>query len=353
MSIRRIAALLSKEILLGPKNYLFIMAIVMPLLVSLVFTLVFGTLFSEKPRLGIVDEGSSQLVALSQENDAIVTHEYGNTLEMTEAVEIGSVDIGIVLPEDFDEAVDVGEQKILTAYIWGESLSKNRIILGVTIANMVRELTGQESPITLDSITLGEEAAIPWNARLLPLIVLVSVFLGGMLFTGTAVIQEKEKRTITALVVTPTSLEEIFISKGILGVMISLFAGIMILVLNQAFGIQPLLLVILLVLGALMAAGLGLLLGALLKDITTLFAIWKSAGIIIFAPALIYMFPQIPEWVGRIFPTYYLLQPIFDISQFGAGWSEIALNVSILIGIDVVLFVLLGVTLRRRPQLVT
>jgi ABC-2 type transport system permease protein len=353
MSIRRIAVLLSKEVLQGPKNYLFIMAIITPLLVSLVFTLVFGTLFSEKPRLGIVDEGSSQLVMLSQENEALVTREYVNISEMTEAVEIGSVDIGIVLPEDFDNAVAQGEESALTAYIWGESLSKNRIILGVTIANMVQELTGQESPIILDSITLGDEVAIPWNARLLPLVVLVSVFLGGMLFTGTAVIQEKEKRTLTALVVTPTSLGEIFASKGLLGVIISLFAGIMILVLNQAFGIQPVLLIILLVLGALMAAGLGLLLGALLKDITTLFAIWKSAGILIFAPALIYMFAQIPEWVGRLFPTYYLLQPIFDISQFGAGWSEIALNVFILIGLDIVIFILLAVTLRRKPQFAT
>ena len=122
-----------------------------------------------------------------------------------------------------------------------------------------------------------------------------------------------------------------------MGVILSLFMGIFILILNQAFGTQPLLLVLVLFLGAIMAVELGLLAGALIKDITTLFAIWKFGGILLFGPAIVYMFPQIPEWVGRIFPTYYVIQPIVVLSQQGGGWSDIASGVFILIGLDLVL----------------
>jgi ABC-2 type transport system permease protein len=102
----------------------------------------------------------------------------------------------------------------------------------------------------------------------------------------------------------------------------------------------------LLAMGAIMAAEVGLICGALLKDVSTLFAVWKTGGILLFGPAIIYMFPQIPQWIGRMFPTYYLLQPIVDISQRGGDWSDIALNVFILIGLDVILIGLVMLVLR-------
>ncbi|MBA7540482.1 GTPase Der [subsurface metagenome] len=86
--------------------------------------------------------------------------------------------------------------------------------------------------------------------------------------------------------------------------------GVVILVLNQAFGTEPMLLILVLAFGAIMAGEIGLLCGALIKDITTLFAIWKAGGILLFGPAIIYMFPQIPQWIGKLFPTYYFLQPV-------------------------------------------
>ncbi len=126
--------------------------------------------------------------------------------------------------------------------------------------------------------------------------------------------------------------------------------GVVILVLNQAFGVEPALLLLLLGLGAIMAAEFGLLCGALIKDITTLFAIGKVGGILLFGPAIIYMFPQIPQWIGKLFPTYYLLQPIIEISQRGGGWSDIATNVFILVGLDLILVAVVVFTLRRTKQ---
>ncbi|MEE8194604.1 MAG: ABC transporter permease [Dehalococcoidales bacterium] len=337
MSLRRVSVLLRKELLQGPKNFIFIMAVVAPILISLVFSLVFGTLFTEKPKLGIVDEGDSQLVAMVQKLDAVITKEYATIPEIKQATESGAVDMGIVLPENFDTAVTRGETVTIEAYIWGESLAKNRTILPVTIADLVRKLGGQEVPVEIESVTLGDEVSIPWSDRLLPLLVLMAVFLGGLMLPATSIIDEKQKKTLEALVITPTTIGDVFVAKGILGVILSLFMGVAILVLNQAFGTQPLLLVLVLLLGSIMAVELGLLAGALIKDITTLFAIWKFGGILLFGPAIVYMFPQIPEWVGRIFPTYYAIQPVVAISQGGGGWPDIATSVFILIGLNLAL----------------
>jgi ABC-2 type transport system permease protein len=350
MSLRRISVLLGKEFVHGPKSYIFIFAIVAPIAISLVVTLVLGNLFSEEPRLGIADEGRSQLVVAAQELDSVVIKEYGTVAALKGAVENGAVDMGIVLPEGFDSAVSRGDSVEIEAFIWGESLAKHRTLLPVTIASLVRDLGGQEMPVEIESVTLGEEASIPWSDRLLPFIVLMTVFLGGLMLPATSLIDEKQKKTLVALIVTPARLGDVFAAKGLVGIILSLVMGIAILLLNQAFGAQPILLVGVLALGAVMAVELGLICGAFIKDITTLFTIWKSAGIVLFAPAFVYLFPQIPQWIGKIFPTYYILQPIVDISQRGAGWPEIALNVSILIALDVVLAGVVVLVTRKTMQ---
>jgi ABC-2 type transport system permease protein len=347
VSFKRIAVLLARESLHGPRNYIFILAIVAPVLISLVLSLALGTLFSEKPRLGIADEGESRLVTLAQGLDSITAGEYATVSGLRRAVERGSVDMGIVLPPGFDEAVSGGETVVIDAYLWGESLARNRTILATTLAGLVRDLAGQDIPIEIESVTLGEEAAIPWSDRLLPLVVLMAVFLGGLMLPATSVIEEKQQGTLQALVVTPTTIGDVFAAKGLIGAILSLVMGIAILVLNQAWGGEPLLLVGVLALGAAMAVQLGLLCGILIKDITTLFALWKLAGILLFGPAFVYMFPQLPEWVGKVFPTYYLIQPIVDIAQQSAGWSEIAGSVFVLVGLNLVLAIILVLATRK------
>ena len=195
--------------------------------------------------------------------------------------------------------------------------------------------------------TLGDEASIPWSDRLLPLMVLMAVFIGGMFLPATSLVTEKQKRTLEALIVTPTTLREVFLAKGILGFVISLIMGLIILALNQAFGGQPGLLALMLALGAVMAAELGLILGSFAKDMSSLFAVWKSGGILLFGPALIYLFPEIPQWIGQIFPTYYLVEPVVRISQQGGGWSDIAAHVFVLVGLDVILVAVVALALRR------
>lgn len=350
MSLRRVGILLSKEFIHGSKSFMFIIAIIMPLILSLVLSLVFGNLLSEKPKLGISDEGSSQITSLITESDSIIGRGYDSPEKLRKAVEDGAVDMGIVLPQGFDNLVEQGQMTEITAYVWGESLAKHRIILGATIANLLRDIAGQEVPVEITTTILGDAESIPWNDRLLPIIVLMAIVYGGIMVPATSLVDEKQKRTLSALAITPASLEEIFLSKGLVGVILSTIMGVLILVLNQAFGAQTPLLVGMLALGAVMAATFGIMLGVFAKDVTSLFATTKAIGILLFAPAFIYLFPGIPQWIGRIFPTYYIVQPVVEISQQGGTWSDIALEAFILISLILVMIGIVGVLARRTAQ---
>jgi len=351
MNVRRVGVLFCREILQGPKNFIFIWAIVAPVIISLIVSVVFGSLFSDKPDLGIVDRDESCLVTMAAELDSVTVRQYGTVQGMLTAIEDGSLDMGIVLPEGFDNAVLQGSEVGINAYISGESLAENRVILTVTIADLVRELAGQEAPVLVEITTLGEEESMPWNDRLLPLVVLMAVYLGGLFLPATSVINEKERKTMQALLVTPVTKTDVFAAKGLTGVVLSLVMGMVILLLNQVFGTEPALIILVLALGAIMAVEVGLLCGVYLKDVSSLFTIWKLGGILLFAPALVYIFPQIPEWVARIFPTYYLVQPIVALTLQGAGWSDIAGDVFVLAAIDAVLAMALVLLLRQTSRL--
>ena len=62
MSARRVGVLLVKEFRRGATNFIFIFALVVPIVFSLVLSLLFGSFFSGKPKLGVADLGSSDLV---------------------------------------------------------------------------------------------------------------------------------------------------------------------------------------------------------------------------------------------------------------------------------------------------
>jgi len=352
MRLPQILVLTGKELLWGPKNFVFIMAVVTPIVLSFMVTAMFGGLFADQPRLGIYDEGDSQLTLSALNSTAFKAGEYLTAEEMIQDARRGAVDMGIILPAGFDSAINAGQTVQIDAYIWGESLVKNRTILGVAMASMVRTISGHNLELEITPVVIGDEESVPWEERLLPLIVLMGIFLGGTMLPATSIINEKQKKTINALMVTPASLGDIIISKAIMGVMISFAMGVLVLVINQAFGTHPGLLVGVLLMGAVMAVEAGLLLGIYARDISTLFAAMKTVGILLYAPAFVYMFPALPEWIARIFPTYYVIQPVVDISQNGEGWSGVMLEVTILAALIVLIgFIVAGKTRSVRERL--
>ncbi len=351
MNLRRIAILFKKDLFQGQRSFILIWGIAMPVLLSFIMAVVFGTLTSEKPALGIVNAGGEGALAARFESDASFDYRAFETeSSLITAVGDGVVDMGIVLETGLENAIKAGEQVSLSVFTWGESQAKDRVIISSAISGIIRETSGQELPVEIDVVLLGDETETPWSVRVLPMLMLIAIFLGGVFIPSTSVITEKSKRTLTALIVTPASTMEVFAAKGLLGFLLSLSVGVIVLLLNNALGVNPWLLICVLALGALMAVSFGMILGALLKDVSTLFAIWKSAAILLVGPAFIYMFPDIPQWIGRIFPTYYILEPMMNITQNGAGWSEIAVNTGILIGLDALLLIIFSFVLKRSNQ---
>ncbi|RJQ37016.1 MAG: ABC transporter permease [Dehalococcoidia bacterium] len=346
MSLKRVWALIKTEVFHGPKDVVFVMAVVMPVLLALFVNLAFGEIFTDRAKLGIYDEGNSPIVSRLQSVESIDIEIYYVEADLRAATASGALDMGVVLPADFDNGLATGTVR-LKAYVWGESLARNRSVIPIAIADAVRGMTGSELPVNIETVALGDESSLPWSDRFLPLIVIMAVFLGGMMLPASSLIHEKQRRTLEALNVTPATIGDIFIAKGIIGAVLAIVMGVLTLAISTSFGSSPLALVLVLALGAIMAVEIGLILGAYIGDINTLFAFWKFGGLLLFGPAIVFMFPQIPSWVGYIFPTFYVIRPVTDMTVMGLGFGQVALYVWILVAIVAVMGLAVTSVVRR------
>ena len=329
MSLARVVKLLGKDLRMGPRSPIFLYAIILPLAATFLLNVVFGTLLDPKPRLAVVDEGESRISKKATRLDGIQVTLLDSTSELRSAVEAGDYDAGLVLQPDFDRALMSGERPELKLFISGESLASNRIIVAVTTIDLIRETAGSAPPIDVNVKTVGGAEAVPITKRLLPLLIMFAVLVAAVFVPASGLVEEKEARTLDAVLVTPAQMPDILIAKGALGFILAILTGVVTLVINNAFGANPGALLLILALAALMCSEIGLVIGSWAKDSNTLFTAAKGGNFFLMLPVIFFIWPSLPQWIGRIFPTYYFLGPLYEVAINDASLAAVGVDLAI------------------------
>jgi ABC-2 type transport system permease protein len=332
MNAARVRHLLGNDLQLGPRSPLVLWALVLPVALTLLLRGVFGGLFAAEPRLGIVDLGRSELVAQAQDLEGIAVTVLDDPDALRRALETNDLDAGLVLPAGFDDAIRAGERPPLQLAVAGESLASNRILLAVTALDLVRGLEGRASPVEVEIVTIGE-AGVALDLRLLPLVVMMAVAIAGGMIPAAGLVEEKEKGTLQAVLVTPTTIGEVFAAKALFGWLLAVAAGVATLAMNGVLDVAPAATTLAIALGAGMMAQLGLMLGAWAPDTNTLFAAWKGGAMLLIYPVIFFVWPDLPTWPARLGPTFYFLRPVYAISVEGASLADVWVDLAVAAGI--------------------
>jgi ABC-2 type transport system permease protein len=332
VSLARILRLLRKDLRLGPRSPIFLFAVVLPVVMTFVVQVAFSALLEPAPRLGIVDRGDSHLTAEAQTLPGVAVSVLDDEAGLRRKVEAGDLDAGLVLEPGFDAALRAGRRPALPLYIGGESLASNRVILAVTTLDLVRTVEGKPAPANVEVVALGAET-LSLSARLVPLIVMYALIMAGVFLTAFAVVDEREKRTLDALLVTPVRLSEVLLAKALLGFSVAVAMAIVTLALNGALGASPAGLLLSVVVAALVATSIGLVFATGARNVQMLFALIKGTGFLIVAPVVFYLFPDWPQWVARIFPTYWTIDPIYRLAIQGDALADVWWELLIGLGI--------------------
>ena len=341
---------LRKDLALGPRSPIVLWALVLPIVLTLLIRGVFGGLFETEPRLGIVDAGSSEVTAAALEMEGMKVTTYDDVDDLLADVGNNNLDAGLALQEGFDSAVRGGESPELQLYVGGESLASDRVVIQVTAIDLIRGVSGAAPPVDVEVVTIGE-AGLDLSLRMLPLIVMYAVAIAGAFVPAMSLVGEKESGTVNAVLVTPTTVHQFMAAKVLLGVVLATLTGVMALLLNSALGNEPVAVILGILVGAVMMAEIGVMLGAWAHDANTMFTGFKGGAILLFYPVIFYIWPSLPTWIAQLGPTYYFLQPTFDLSVNGATFSEVWVELALGIAICVALvpFVYrMGTWLQRR-----
>ncbi len=348
MSAARILTIFRKDLKLGPRSPIFLYAVILPVLMTFVVQVAFTSLFESTPRLGIVDRGDSALAAAAVGLEGIEVTRLGDDAELRRLVEVGDLDAGIVLPPGFDDDLRAGRQPALRFYIGGESLASNRVVLAVSTLDLVRAVEGKTATVEVVVEDFGE-GTLPLSARLVPLIVMYTLVMAGVFLTAFAVVEEREKRTLEALIVTPVRLGEVLLAKGLLGFVLAVTMAFVTLALNDALGGSPAGLLLSVVVAAAMSTALGLVFATAARNVQMLFALIKGTGFLIVGPVVFYLFPDWPQWIARIFPTYWFIDPLYRVALQGDTLAEVWWELLVALALTVLTLVAV-VALARRME---
>ena len=347
MSITRIMFLLRNEMRMGPRSGVFLMALIAPGLLSLIIQLVFGTLFDAEPRLGIVDLGQSEITEAAGRVAGVELTLCDDVDGLKERVAAHDLDAGLVLPPDFDAALRAGERPRLNFFLSGESLAFHRFILAGVAIDLVRGLEGAFSPVEIVERAVGDASALPLSDRLVPLIIFYALMIASLVVPSFSIVTEREQGTLGAILVTPVRLFEVLIAKGIFGMMLGMIMTLVALAMNGALDTRSPGLLLVLLVAALMCTEIALIYASLSKDVQTLYVFIKGFGVVLFAPVLWYLFPSWPAWGAKLFPTYWIIDPIYELSVKGAPLREVAGTLAVALAICLGLFGAVGLLVRR------
>lgn len=349
MSLKRTWSILRKDVRLGPRSPILLWALVIPILLTVLVRGVFGGLLDRQPALAIVDFATSQITASLAAIDDVSVTQLDGIDELQARIADGTYDVGLILDDGFDAALAARTFPTLTLLVSAQATPIDQAVAVVTIIDAIRDVAGDRPPI--DVVVIDPAApTLPWELRLLPLLVIYAVAIPGGMIPASSLVEEKERGTILPILTTPTTVFDICAAKAILGVIMAVLAGTVTLILNDAFGGQAAALVTAIVIGSVMMAMIGLMFGALAPDTNTLFAAWKGGGIVIFLPVIFFIWPDLPMWPGQLMPAWYFLYPTFAVAVEGATLADVVAELAIGAAICVALLPAVIATARRMER---
>lgn len=353
MSPARTFSVIRKDLRMGPRSPIFLWVLVLPVLITLVIQAAFGSLFDPEPRLGIVDRGDSDLTSAAVALEGIQTTLFTDADELRQRVENNDLDAGLVLQPGFDEAVRDGERPSLEFFVGGESLASNRIVLAVTTLDLIRQVEGTAPPVEIEVVQMGE-ATQPISERLVPFMVIYALLVAAVFLPSFSLADEREHGTLQALIITPVRLTEVVIAKGVVGFVLALAMALVTLWLNDALGSTALALAVVLVVAGLLLVEVGLIYGSAAASISGVFTLIKGTAFILMAPVVFYLFPDWPQWIAKVFPTYWVIDPVYQVTINGAGLADVAADLGIALGVILIMgFVAAGFVRRLGRKLGT
>jgi ABC-2 type transport system permease protein len=269
--------------------------------------------------------------------------------------------VGLVVPANFEANLQAGEKPALQLYINGDDVgNQQNQLLQSAIANYSRAVVSP-TPITLTTSTINPPASKNIGdalAGFYALTALLSSFFVGMAVAPGLIIEEKEKKTLRMLMVSPASWADVILAKLLVALVYQFLLALVVLGIVKGFTGQVPLVLLFALLGSLFSVALGALAGSIFKTQAASGA-FSGLGVFIFITPL--FFSDLLGFVGtnspftqiiKVLPSYWLGDGVIKALQNRQTLDNLLLDVAIVVGSTIIIFLISIWGLRRQASVV-
>lgn len=349
MSLRIVAALVAKDLSLFFRNKFFGLITALGLVAYIVVYFVLPSSVNETLQIGLYAEVVPPAFEQVAE-EGIVFETVESEDALVEAVAEGQFAAGVALPPDILDLLASGQKPQITIYSAADTPEEVTDAVEVIIRELAYLQAGQPLAVDISVEVLGPDMLgqqIPIRDRMRPLLA-VFLVLFEMIGLAGLITDEVQQGTGRALLVTPMTVPDLFAAKGLLGVGLAFGQAALFMAVVGGMSSQPLIILTALLLGAVLVTGFAFLIASLSRDMMSALG-WGMLILVIFIiPAFGILFPGTVSAWARVIPSYYLADTVHQAAAFGAGWSDVSLNLLVLLGVDLAVVVAGVAALGRR-----
>jgi ABC-2 type transport system permease protein len=211
------------------------------------------------------DPGESRLTAELENSDQYQVQRVRSLAEMEQVIgstgfDLG-VEFGLAVPDDFDQVLDSGGQAEIAGYVsWANRNKASR--LKTDFEEQIKEMLGHPVRINAEeNIVYPPSDSGLWllTVTIIPVTVILMM---GINLVPTLLFEEKQTKTMEALLVSPASISQVVVGKALAGLFYILVTAGVVFAINWA-GVVHWEVVLLFMLGiGVFSVGLGLVLGS-------------------------------------------------------------------------------------------
>jgi ABC-2 type transport system permease protein len=307
------------------------------------------------PTVLLYDEGNSSLVEALEASEALEVYAYGSQAIMEEKLASGGDknELGLVIPVGFDEMLDTDAPLALSGYAlhWVTEAQAN--VMKELVEEEVERWAGKPIEVELEGnivYSRPDSFGFPvWGS----LSVIYVVFMIGVTLTPHLMLEEKQNKSMDALLVSPASSSDVVIGKALAGLFYCLMGAGIALALNTVLVTHWGLAILAVIFGSVLAVALGLLLGCTF-EIKQQLTVWTMPIFaVLLIPVFLAILPQlIPELLLKIFswiPTVAMERVVRTSFSGNVVLSQVAPQL-VLITVYALLLLTLVVRVLRRSD---
>jgi len=371
MHIRSILAIARKDALDILLNKSTLTILLTPIFLAVLFVVIGALLGSHTTNALVYNPGKSgvEQVVNSAFSDIKITYanspgDVATTFGPDGTHRNTSYALGLDVPADFDASLRAGGHPRLHLYVDGSQVSnvQSQLLLHA-LTDYTRSLANPQPPANITVSTVNPPApannALQDIGQVYSVAVLLSSFLVGTSLVPGLLAEEKEKKTLRMLMVSPASFSDFVAAKLLVGLAYQLLLALVALGIESGYRGEVPLILLFTLLGSCFSVSLGLLLGSIFQTTTAAGAFSGMLSFIYILP--IFFVGPFMQLLGnspftqviRVSPTYYIADGAANAIQGQATFSGTLLDVSVVSGSIVLLFLVAVWSLRRQAAVVS